>query len=226
MPIYREELMRYSKICSRATYHRCIKHLSFKGYLHYYPSLNPNVPSKVAMNNLVGIKDMEELQALAKEPDDNSTSQGSNQLDNAAISACITSSLADSQAASRVESHVVNIVNEPSNEPFNKNINKQVNDDKQGEGGHSDTSNSQEPSLFQVTAFFASNQFSEVEAQKFYHHFASNGWLVGGKTPMQNWHASAHKWMLNIDNFKPKKYDANKFKPRESNAKKNFDESL
>ncbi|MNR10190.1 hypothetical protein D3C85_1264260 [compost metagenome] len=44
--------------------------------------------------------------------------------------------------------------------------------------------------------------FPEIEANKFFNYFSSIGWLVGGKTPMIDWKASAQNWMLNADKFK------------------------
>ena len=58
------------------------------------------------------------------------------------------------------------------------------------------------PTVSDVLGFFNRHQYPVVEAQKFFHHYQSNGWLVAGKTPMQHWPASAHKWMLNTNNFK------------------------
>ena len=36
---------------------------------------------------------------------------------------------------------------------------------------------------------------------KFFNYFSSNGWLVGGKTPMVNWQAAAQNWILNAPKF-------------------------
>lgn len=58
------------------------------------------------------------------------------------------------------------------------------------------------PTVSDVLSFFNQHQYPAVEANKFFHHYQSNGWLVAGKTPMQHWPASAHKWMLNTNNFK------------------------
>lgn len=57
------------------------------------------------------------------------------------------------------------------------------------------------PALAEVMAWFQQQNYSFHEAQKFFSHYKSNGWLVGGKTPMQDWQSSAQKWMLNRDNF-------------------------
>jgi hypothetical protein len=57
------------------------------------------------------------------------------------------------------------------------------------------------PTLEQVLTFFKSENYPELEAQKFFNHFQSNGWKVAGKTPMNDWQAAARKWMLNATNF-------------------------
>lgn len=49
--INREEIMRSSKIGSKATYHKCIKELSHWKYLLYMPSHNPYKGSKIKMFN-------------------------------------------------------------------------------------------------------------------------------------------------------------------------------
>ncbi len=38
--ITRDEVMRISKICSKATYHKCMRELNEKGYIKYEPSFN------------------------------------------------------------------------------------------------------------------------------------------------------------------------------------------
>jgi hypothetical protein len=39
--ISRSKLMKFSHICSIATYHKCIKQLTDYGYIGYFPSYNP-----------------------------------------------------------------------------------------------------------------------------------------------------------------------------------------
>jgi len=59
----------------------------------------------------------------------------------------------------------------------------------------------QQPSIDQVISFFLEKNYPAPEAKKFFNHYQSNGWLVGGKSPMQNWQSSGHKWMMNVSNF-------------------------
>jgi hypothetical protein len=44
-------------------------------------------------------------------------------------------------------------------------------------------------------------QARQQEAIKFFHHFESNGWLVGGKSPMRNWKAGCRSWVAKIPYF-------------------------
>lgn len=52
--ISRDEVMRMSKIHSRATYHKCIKDLHSLGYVDYQPSYNPFAGSQVYMLDFTG----------------------------------------------------------------------------------------------------------------------------------------------------------------------------
>ncbi|HFG0566816.1 hypothetical protein LIS90_13425 [Flavobacterium psychrophilum] len=60
------------------------------------------------------------------------------------------------------------------------------------------------PSDFEeVKNYFLEKNYSEIEAEKFYNHFQSNGWLVGGKSKMKDWKAAARNWMLNAQKYNP-----------------------
>ena len=47
--VSRKKLMRFSRIKSVATYHKCLKELVAYGYIHYQPSYNPYLASSVAL---------------------------------------------------------------------------------------------------------------------------------------------------------------------------------
>ena len=57
------------------------------------------------------------------------------------------------------------------------------------------------PTLEEAQIYFLEKNFSEIEAQRFFNYFESNGWLVGGKTKMKDWKAAARNWMLNTKKF-------------------------
>ena len=52
------------------------------------------------------------------------------------------------------------------------------------------------PSKQETADFFTTNGSTVEEAGKFWYHFDSNGWLVGGRTRMKSWTSAARKWML------------------------------
>jgi len=56
----------------------------------------------------------------------------------------------------------------------------------------------------EVILFFSENKWPKIEAQKFFAHYKSIGWRIGGKIKMTDWHASAKSWMLKSEelNFK------------------------
>ncbi len=60
------------------------------------------------------------------------------------------------------------------------------------------------PNWDRVFEFFISKSSTRQEAEKFYNYFQSNGWLVGGKAKMKDWHAAARNWIANGQNFKSK----------------------
>ncbi len=57
------------------------------------------------------------------------------------------------------------------------------------------------PTLEEAQIYFLEKSFTEIEAQRFFNYFESNGWLVGGKTKMKDWKAAARNWMLNTKKF-------------------------
>jgi len=54
--ISRDEVMRISKIGSRATYHKCLKNLHSLGYINYEPSFNSFKGSQVHIVSLTSKK--------------------------------------------------------------------------------------------------------------------------------------------------------------------------
>lgn len=60
------------------------------------------------------------------------------------------------------------------------------------------------PTLEEAQIYFLEKNFTEIEAQRFFNYFESNGWLVGGRTKMKDWKAAARNWMLNARKFENK----------------------
>ena len=65
--ISRDEVMRISKISSKATYHKCLKNLHAQGYIKYEPSYNPFKGSHVFLFNF-----SDDLKPLPKSTSSNS----------------------------------------------------------------------------------------------------------------------------------------------------------
>jgi hypothetical protein len=82
------------------------------------------------------------------------------------------------------------------------------------------------PSDEDVKQFFSEHNFPDIEAQKFYNYFSSNGWLVGGKTPMVDWKAAAQNWMLNFNKFNPAESQPNKTNHLMTTTDKDYSEPL
>ncbi|MGX9986861.1 hypothetical protein [Soonwooa purpurea] len=57
------------------------------------------------------------------------------------------------------------------------------------------------PHISEVKLYFEEKDAPIEEAEKFYNHYESNGWLVGGKSKMKNWQAAARNWLLNAKKF-------------------------
>ena len=57
------------------------------------------------------------------------------------------------------------------------------------------------PTLEETQIYFLEKSFPQIEAERFFNYFESNGWLVGGRTKMKDWKAAARNWMLNAKKF-------------------------
>ena len=64
--INRDEVMRISKISSKATYHKCLKNLHSLGYINYEPSYNPFKGSHVYLFNFSD--DLKPIQKSERKP--------------------------------------------------------------------------------------------------------------------------------------------------------------
>nr|WP_315142861.1 transcriptional regulator [uncultured Flavobacterium sp.] len=215
--ITRDEVMRISKICSKATYHKCMRELNEKGYIKYEPSFNPFKGSMVILFNF-----SEDLKPVQKR-----VGKSENFLPNMEQ----VMNKQETSAGTGIEQALVPSINyiNKTNNSNNSNLGKQSqnfendnsdlksqNDKTQKEKSSakkekedfvtsSDSYRAQpkdeKPTIENVNAYFLKQNFPEIEAQKFFNYFSSNGWLVGGKTPMIDWAAAAQNWMLNAKKF-------------------------
>ncbi len=76
-----------------------------------------------------------------------------------------------------------------------------------------------------IINFFLFEKSTKNEAQKFWNYYESNGWLIGGKTPMIDWQASARNWILRSKELNGKA-PVQKMDYLHTNNKKRYDEPL
>nr|WP_315199883.1 transcriptional regulator [uncultured Flavobacterium sp.] len=225
--ISRDEVMRISKISSKATYHKCLKNLHSLGYINYEPSYNPFKGSQVYLFNL-----SDELKPMPKSEKNNSsnTEPVFGLVTEQVVNKSCTSNGTGSEQALVSYINNTNIPNISNNlkianldEPAQnfeieddilKNVDTEMpfafadTDKNQTESGRQKKEKSSAkkekvyvPAIEEVKTYFHQQNFPELEAIKFFNYFSSNGWLVGGKTPMVDWQAAAQNWMLNSINF-------------------------
>lgn len=193
--ITRDEIMKISKICSKATYHKCMRELHEKGYIIYEPSYNPFRGSLVRMVNLSN-----EVKPLKKTE---ITKLKNKQVAEQVLNKQGTSTETSTEQALVSSINIINNIN-IEEQPKNKKNNQFKNNDplchpELVEGKNLE--NTIPPELQNVKMFFIEKKATEIDAEKFFNHFQSNGWLVGGKSKMKDWKAAARNWILNKEKF-------------------------
>jgi hypothetical protein len=206
--ISRDEIMRISKISSKATYHKCLKALHAQGYIRYEPSYNPFKGSHVFLFNF-----SENLKPLPKS--EKSSTPNFEPVDEQAVNKLQAGdNTATEQAAEQVVVPYINNTNNTNNSNNTNSSNLGEHEKKNEENVvfkneekiPKEKSSAQKekvgpPDLEEVLNYFSLQQFPETQANKFFNYFKSIGWLVGGKTPMADWQAAANNWMLNAPKF-------------------------
>lgn len=182
--VSRNELMKLCKISAYATYHKCIKELHDFAYIRYMPSFNPYKGSLVYLFDF----DMSKKKTSAEELIDNKPTKNK---------------IASSQAL--VPS--INTINNSKHKTYStSNSDLDIKENfilKNGEKASEKESSKGfvAPSLSDVSLYFEEKNANTIEAEKFFNHYESNGWLVGGKSKMKNWQAAARNWLLNAKKF-------------------------
>jgi hypothetical protein len=219
--INRSEVLQLCKIGSLNTYHKCLNELHTYGYIQYIPSHNPMKGSLINLYTF-DTTDSTTLDANSIQPQYNPRRKNDTTDD---------TTLAPLYKHSKHINNKTICMEQAQNEITIFNSEK-----KNSENSSTDIQPEQErkkvaqkketffvrPTLDEVIVFFNSENFPEIEARKFFNHFESNGWKVGGKTPMKNWQAAARNWMLNASRFAPPLQNKSQLKPNG----KNYNEPL
>lgn len=224
--ISRDEIMRISKISSKATYHKCLKALHTQGYIKYEPSYNPFKGSHVVMfnfsENLKPAPKSDRTASPIFEPVDEQVVNKQQSGDNTAIEQVheqaivpyinnknITNDLNNPNSSNldepekkiEEEQFILRDVGNPKEKSSAKKEMFSTFADTVEEQTKKGRQKVEPPELKDVFEFFKTQNYPELEANKFYNYFKSIGWLVGGKTPMDDWQAAATNWMLNAPKF-------------------------
>ncbi len=201
--INRDEVMRISKISSKATYHKCLKNLHSLGYINYEPSYNPFKGSHVILFNFS--EDLKPLPKSERKPKNEPlielvseqalnksctiSETGTEQAVVPSINYINNTNILNDKNVSNLEKHSKNF------EEINNSYLKNKTEEKEKSSAKKEKEEKLQPSIEEVKTYFQENNFPEQEAQKFFNYFKSVGWLVGGKTPMVDWQAAAQNWM-------------------------------
>ncbi|MFT6638805.1 MAG: hypothetical protein ACJAYP_001391 [Flavobacterium sp.] len=207
--ISRDEVMRISKISSKATYHKCLKNLHSLGYINYEPSYNPFKGSHVYLFNFS--EDLKPFPKSERKPKnepvfkhvteqviDKSCTSSETSTEQALVSYINNTNLSNSTN----DLKIVNLEEQAKNVITKNEAISEIHSSDLKEEKSSAKKEKEKPSIEEIKTYFQEQNFPEQEAQKFFNYFKSVGWLVGGKTPMIDWQAAAQNWMLNSTNFK------------------------
>ncbi|HOD10494.1 MAG TPA: transcriptional regulator [Flavobacterium sp.] len=232
--INRDEVMRISKISSKATYHKCLKNLHSLGYINYEPSYNPFKGSHVILFNFS--EDLKPLPKSERKPKNEplielvseqalnksctSSETGTEQAVVPSINYINNTNILNEKNVSNLEKHTKNF------EEINNSNLKNEDEEKEKSSAKKEKEEKLQPSIEEVKTYFQENNFPEQEAQKFFNYFKSVGWLVGGKTPMVDWQAAAQNWMINAPKFISNAEQPNRAKQLNTTTDKDYSEPL
>lgn len=219
-PIVREEIMSLSRIGSRSTYVKCLRHLHDCAYIIYQRSSLAYAPSRVSMIPLNGVLPEKESQQLFLFSPTNQVQNEQGYLFKSGPHTWPTigpymwpksephtwpkNGPHSGPKVGLFYKHINNSKQERENKlaPSKKNKNDKAEKapTRQDAPGAeiSDPNARHLPTLSQVQDFFNAHQYPSMEGDKFFHHYQANGWRQGGQTLILDWQAAAHKWILNI----------------------------
>ena len=236
--INRDEVMRISKISSKATYHKCLKNLHSLGYINYEPSYNPFKGSHVILFNFSD--DLKPAPKSERKPKNEPLIEQVNEQ--ALNKSCTSSETGTEQALVPSINYInnTNILNDKNVSNLNEqtknfeeinNSSDKIVTSSEVEMSKEEKSSAKkeeklEPEIEEVKTYFPENNFPEQEAQKFFNYFKSVGWLVGGKTPMVDWQAAAQNWIINAPKFISNEQQHNRAKQLNTSTNKDYAEPL
>ena len=212
--ISRDEMMKGSKIASKATYHKCIKELQRLGFLDYHPSYNPYSGTQVFMANFSEGNNLKPVNEETTRSNNNPTtpffepSEPKNELLNGNVAEQLDElpyiynkqtieNNKNIDIDTNFENHLFLKKKKEKSSAKKEKAETLANDDQTEESLQKFVA----PTLELTKEYFKFQNFTEFEAERFFNYYSSIGWLIGGKTKMKDWQASARNWMLNTSKF-------------------------
>lgn len=222
-PIYRDDIMQLSKIGSKNTYHKCIKILHETKYIYYHPPVSKFQPGKVSLARfdiqeepVSRYKQLELFTPTANIPTKPSPPLlegdlgGGSSTDFGTDSVpilTVTSTDFDTVPVPKMghlikHKHFKKESKPPSQKIFDKNekLSEAINSLAGVPNSGHDTERGRSaiiPILSEIEEFFTTSKYPDTEAKKFFNHYKAIGWKIKGITPIEDWQAAAHKWMIN-----------------------------
>jgi hypothetical protein len=201
------------KIGSANTYTKCLKELDEWNYIKYIPSHNPYKGSQIHMYNFNKTTNNAYNISINKTSD----KTGKKTIAKTNIKAVIPSintlnntNKVNKQNKNKDHEHTRKKSNSKSSLVVTKLFVNQTPAKKeklrQKKKSADLGSTSKRPTMQQLESYFTIKQWPPIEAEKFFNYYQSNGWLVGGKTPMRSWKACASNWILNSEKFTKEKF--------------------
>ncbi len=209
-PVYRDNIMNLSKIGSKNTYHKCIKELHEARYIYYHPSPSKFLPVKVSIGRLdIQEEPVSRYKQLGLFGEENGDS-ASPKIDTDSVpNLTATGTDFDTGTVPKMGHNIKHKLfktesKTPAQKIFDKNEN--LSEAVNNLGGVSNSVHIN-VTLSEVEVFFAQQNYPAEEAKKFFNHYKSIGWKIKGITPIEDWQAAAHKWMINAGKFENKKQE-------------------
>ncbi len=203
--ISRDDQMQASKIGSVNTYLKSLKELHHWGYIKYEPSHNPMKGSLVYLFNF-DTTDPTTKHITINTTNQHGNNNSSHTTDQTTLKKQVRPSINTLNNTKKTNKkneygHTRKKSNPKSDQSVTRLFKSEPgNTGKEKSSAKKEKSRQSRPLLLAVREHFIANTWPEPEAQKFFAHYQSNGWMVG-KVPMQDWKASAEKWMLNNKQF-------------------------
>jgi hypothetical protein len=197
----RSELMPLSKIGSMRYYHLTLHELHEWGYIDYRPSKSVFQGSGVTMRTCFNSDTSGETTSGTTSACSTATSSKTSTGTSSSTSSATTSGAININTNKPVINTKETVENksERASDAPTQNSNNEVSGSKKATDDN--TKRFHKPTLDALESYFESKGALATEAQRFFNHFESNGWKVGGKSPMKDWQAAARNWILNMDKY-------------------------